>query len=229
VLFRSLNSIARSLNSGSSERSEPYSFVAVNAAGCGSAMKEYGSLLSDDPEFKDRAIEFSSRVRDISELLVDLGIKPPPAIRKIRVAYDAPCHLIHAQKISRAPVELMGAIPGVELVPLRGAENCCGGAGVYNLQHQELSLDILSNKIESVRASGAEAVASANPGCIMQIGAGLMLAGEKLGVEKIDVVHPVQLLDAAYGTEEVEKWQESMIAPLIKTILPRWSRWSRWH
>jgi glycolate oxidase iron-sulfur subunit len=168
-------------------------FIAVNAAGCGAAMKEYGSLLSNDPEFGDRAVQFSSRVRDISELLEGFGISPPSGLREIRVAYDAPCHLLHAQKISSAPVELMSRISGVELVPLRGSETCCGGAGIYNLQHFEMSRDILKEKIESIRASGADAVASANPGCIMQIGAGLMLAGEQLGV-----AHPVELLDAAY-------------------------------
>jgi len=171
-------------------------FIAVNAAGCGAAMKEYGSLLSNDPKFKDRAAQFSARVRDISELLADSGISPPAALREIRVAYDAPCHLLHAQKIASAPVELMSRISGVELVPLRGSETCCGGAGIYNLQHFEMSRDILREKIESIRASGAGAVASSNPGCIMQIGAGLMLAGEELAV-----AHPVQLLDVAYDPE----------------------------
>lgn len=174
-------------------------YVAVNAAGCGAAMKEYGSLLSEDPDFKDRAAEFSAKVKDISELLVDMGIRPPAPVRTIRVAYDAPCHLIHAQKISLAPTDILSSIPGVELVPLRGYESCCGGAGIYNLQHFDLSREILAEKVESIRASGAEAVASANPGCIMQIGAGLMLAGEG-----VDVAHPVQLLDAAYGVEKIE-------------------------
>ena len=110
------------------------------------------------------------------------------------MAYDAPCHLIHAQRITQAPVEVLRAIPGVTLAPLRGFETCCGGAGIYNLQHPQLSADILSDKIASIKESGADTVASANPGCIMQIGAGLLLDGIE-----VDVVHPIELLDCAYG------------------------------
>lgn len=167
--------------------------VIVNAAGCGAAMKEYRQLLADDPEFAERARDFSARVRDVTEFLVETGISTPSNGTDRVVAYDAPCHLIHAQRITNAPVELMRAIPGIELVPLRGFESCCGGAGIYNLQHPELSSDILSDKIACVRESGADTVATANPGCIMQIGAGALLAGLK-----VDVVHPIDLLDAAY-------------------------------
>lgn len=166
----------------------------VNAAGCGAAMKEYAGLLADDPLFTDRAREFSSKVRDVSEFLVEAGIRRPAGHIERRVAYDAPCHLIHAQRITQAPLEVLRAIPGVTLVPLRGFESCCGGAGIYNLQHPELSNDILSDKIASIKESGADTVASANPGCIMQIGAGLLLNGLN-----VDVVHPIELLDAAYG------------------------------
>jgi glycolate oxidase iron-sulfur subunit len=172
-------------------------WVIVNAAGCGAAMKEYGLLLADDPEYREPAREFSSRVRDISEFLVHHGVKPPAGRVSRRVAYDAPCHLIHAQRIARAPIDLLKAVPGLELVPLPGYETCCGGAGIYNLQHQELSGAILSEKLESIRATGADTVATANPGCIMQIGAGSLLEGMN-----IDVVHPIELLDAAYSGRE---------------------------
>lgn len=167
--------------------------IVVNAAGCGAAMKEYGDLLADDPLFADRAREFSSKVRDVSEFLVEEGIRAPEGRIKRRVAYDAPCHLLHAQRINQAPADLLRAIPGITLMPLRGSESCCGGAGIYNLQHPELSSEILGDKIAAICESGADTVATANPGCIMQIGAGLLLAGLD-----IDVIHPIELLDAAY-------------------------------
>lgn len=167
--------------------------VIVNAAGCGAAMKEYGALLADDPLFADRAREFSSRVRDVSEFLIERGISKPTGHIDGRVAYDAPCHLIHAQRIGQAPIDLLSRIPGLTLVPLRGYETCCGGAGIYNLQHPELSDAILRDKLSSIRESGAEIVATANPGCIMQIGAGLLMNGLN-----VTVVHPIDLLDSAY-------------------------------
>jgi glycolate oxidase iron-sulfur subunit len=167
--------------------------IIVNAAGCGAAMKEYAALLADDPLFADRAREFSSKVRDVSEYLVEQGINKPTKAVERRVAYDAPCHLIHAQRIAQAPIDLLGQIPGITLLPLRGSESCCGGAGIYNLQHPELSDPILRDKIESIRESGAEIVATANPGCIMQIGAGILM-----NELKVKVVHPIELLDAAY-------------------------------
>jgi glycolate oxidase iron-sulfur subunit len=168
--------------------------VIVNAAGCGAAMKDYAALLSDDSEFALRAREFSSRVRDVSEFLIEEGIAPPHTRVSRRVAYDAPCHLIHAQAIGRAPMDLMERIPGVMLVPLRGFESCCGGAGIYNLQNPELSADILRDKLEAINESGADTVATANPGCIMQIGAGLLMTGSA-----VSVVHPIELLDAGYA------------------------------
>lgn len=168
--------------------------IIVNAAGCGAAMKEYHVLLADDPLFAERAREFSSKVRDISEYLMETGLRQPGGRVERRVAYDTPCHLIHAQRIAQAPIDLLRAVPGVTLVGLRGSESCCGGAGIYNLQHPELSNQILSEKIASIRESGADTVASANPGCIMQIGAGVLLSGLN-----VDVVHPIELLDAAYG------------------------------
>src|SRR5262249_15851699 len=132
-------------------------------------------------------------VRDVSEFLFETGVEPPTRRMELKVTYDAPCHLIHAQRISQAPSELLKTIPGLSLVPLRGSESCCGGAGIYNLQQQELSTDILDEKIENIRETKADIVASSNPGCIMQIGAGALLNGLP-----VDVVHIVELLDAAY-------------------------------
>ena len=168
-------------------------FVIVNSAGCGAAMKEYDKLLADDSETASRAVLFSSKVKDVSEFLAEHGIRPATGRIDMKVAYDAPCHLIHAQKIARAPIEILENIPGLTIVPLRGAESCCGGAGIYNLQHQELSAEILADKLESIRMSGADTVATANPGCIMQIGAGLLMNDID-----VDVVHPIELLDKSY-------------------------------
>jgi glycolate oxidase iron-sulfur subunit len=168
--------------------------IAVNAAGCGSAMKEYGELFEGQPEHA-QAEAFARRVRDINELLAELEPTPRRAV-ELRVTYDAPCHLHHAQRITRAPLELLGRIPGVQLVPLPGAEECCGGAGTYGLMHPELGGRILEDKIRAVLATGADVVATPNPGCMMQIGAGLQLAGASVGV-----VHPIEILDAACREE----------------------------
>ncbi len=169
-------------------------FVIVNSAGCGAAMKEYDQLLATDPEMASRAGLFSSKVKDVSEFLVEQGVRPATGQFDKKVAFDAPCHLIHAQKIAHAPIKLLESISGLTLVPLRGYESCCGGAGIYNLQHPELSAEILADKLESIRESGADTVATANPGCIMQIGAGLLIKDMN-----VDVVHPIELLDKAYS------------------------------
>jgi glycolate oxidase iron-sulfur subunit len=169
-------------------------WVVVNAAGCGAAMKEYGALLADDPQYADSASAFSRKVKDITELLVERGIAKPDREIKRRVTYDAPCHLYHAQRVTQAPLDLLKAVPGIELVPLRGAETCCGGAGIYNLQHPQLSGEILADKLAAIRESGADTVVTANPGCIMQIS-----AGARINQLPIAVIHPVELLDAAYS------------------------------
>jgi glycolate oxidase iron-sulfur subunit len=171
--------------------------VIVNAAGCGAAMKEYASLLSTDDEWRARASEFSSRVRDISEFLIEIGFALPAGRVERRVTYDAPCHLFHAQRIANAPVEVLRSIAGIELIPLRGFESCCGGAGIYNLQHPEMSREILSDKLDAIRDTGAEIVTTANPGCVMQIRAGILESAMD-----VDVAHPVELLDAAYRGED---------------------------
>ena len=168
-------------------------FIAVNAAGCGSMMKEYGQLLSGDPDWRERAAAMSTRVRDVSELLAAAGPRPGGAL-PLTVTYDAPCHLLHAQRISAPPLAVLGAIPGLTLVPLEGAEHCCGSAGIYNLIEPETSDRVLAPKLANIVETGAPLVATGNPGCLMQIGAGLRQA--RIGAR---VVHPVDLLDASYG------------------------------
>jgi glycolate oxidase iron-sulfur subunit len=167
--------------------------IAVNAAGCGAIMKEYGALLSGDPLWAERAARMASRVRDVSELLAEAGPRPGAAL-PLTVTYDAPCHLLHAQRISAPPLRVLGAIPGLALVPLEGSEHCCGSAGIYNLVEPETSDRVLVPKLANIAASGAPLVATGNPGCLMQIGAGLHKAGMRARA-----VHPVDLLDASYG------------------------------
>jgi glycolate oxidase iron-sulfur subunit len=176
--------------------------IVVNSAGCGAAMKEYGHLLGNDHEYSERAREFSSRVLDVLELLAHGGMTNPSGGFSHSVAYDAPCHLIHAQRVINEPLEVLKQIPGIRLVPLAGFETCCGGAGVYNVQHPELSNQVLSDKIETIRSSGVEFVVTPNPGCIMQIGAGMLVSGLD-----VKVAHPIELLDAAYS--DTSKTHES--------------------
>jgi len=168
-------------------------FVAVNAAGCGAMMKEYGHLLHDDPAWADRAAAMSAKVRDVSELLAAVG--PIPGSRlPLRVTYDAPCHLIHAQRVVNPPLAVLGSIPGLELIPLRDSEMCCGSAGIYNLIEPETSDAVLTPKLANIAETGAPLVATGNPGCLMQIGAGLLRSGSKTRA-----IHPVDLLDASYA------------------------------
>lgn len=161
--------------------------VLNNAAGCGAELRAYGELLETDA-----ARAFGQKVRDISEFLVQIGIKPPRP-RPGTVTYDEPCHLLHAQKISAAPKALLQAIPGLRLVPLADADACCGSAGIYSFTQPRLSAQILARKIEAIRESRAETVATGNPGCILQIRNGLRAAGLR-----IRVAHPIELLAEAY-------------------------------
>jgi glycolate oxidase iron-sulfur subunit len=164
----------------------------VNAAGCGAMMKEYGEQLKHDAEWSARAEAFALRVRDAAELLVAGGIRPGGRV-ELRLTYDAPCHLEHAQRIRNAPLDLLDAVPGLTRVPLPHADECCGGAGLYGVHHPELGGRIVRDKVEAIRSTGAEVVATPNPGCMMQIGAGLLLDGQDTGV-----VHPLEVLDESY-------------------------------
>jgi len=168
-------------------------YVAVNAAGCGAMMKEYGHLLHDDGEWHARAEAMSARVRDVSELLASAGPLPGSSL-PLRVTYDAPCHLVHAQRVVSQPLSVLAAIPGIELIPLQDSENCCGSAGIYNLIEPETSDAVLAPKLANIAETGASYVATGNPGCLMQIGAGLLRSGSK-----VRVIHPVDLLDASYA------------------------------
>ena len=177
------------------ERSDA-ELVCSNAAGCGAMMKEYKHLLADDPAWAERASRHSARVRDVSELLAAAGPRPGAALPE-RVTYDAPCHLLHAQRIVDPPIAVLRAISQLTLVPLDGAEHCCGAAGIYNLIEPETSNSVLSPKLRNIEATGADLVATGNPGCLMQIGAGL-----RRSAIRARTVHPVDLLDASYAAAE---------------------------
>ena len=168
-------------------------YIAVNAAGCGAMMKEYGRLLAHDPEWHDRAVAMSAKVRDVSELLAEAGPRPGASL-PMTVTYDAPCHLLHAQRIASPPLAVLGAVPGLVLVPLEGSEHCCGSAGIYNLIEPDVSDRVLAPKLANIAATSAPLVVTGNPGCLMQIGAGLRQARMKARV-----VHPVDVLDASYA------------------------------
>jgi glycolate oxidase iron-sulfur subunit len=168
-------------------------YVAVNAAGCGAMMKEYEHLLRDDADWHERAAAVAARVRDVSELLAAAG--PAPGHRlPLRVTYSPPCHLRHGQRIVDAPLAVLGSIPGLQIEPLNDSDQCCGSAGIYNLIEPETSNRVLEAKLDNVDDTKAAWVVTGNPGCHMQIGAGLIQDGSS-----VRVIHPVDLLDASYS------------------------------
>jgi glycolate oxidase iron-sulfur subunit len=166
--------------------------VVVNAAGCGAMMKEYGEQLRHDAEWAARAESFVKKVRDLSEFLAERPLRRGGAVA-LRVTYDAPCHLHHGQRIRDAPLRVLDSVPELIRVPLADADECCGGAGLYGVHHPDLGGRILRDKVAAIRDTGADAVLSPNPGCMMQIGAGLLLEGMTTAV-----LHPVEILDESY-------------------------------
>jgi glycolate oxidase iron-sulfur subunit len=170
----------------------------VNAAGCGANLKEYGWLLKDDPLYAERAERFAARVKDVTEFIAERGLREAPRALRLRATYADPCHLLHGQKVREQPRALLAAIPELELVPLEEADMCCGSAGIYNVTHQDLASTLLSRKVERIQRTGAEVLVTANPGCAMQIEAGLRAAGSQTRV-----LHVVELVDRAYAATPV--------------------------
>jgi len=168
--------------------------VIVNSAGCGAMLKEYGHFLADDPDWASRARRFSARVVDVSEFLATrtLPTMHPISAGSVRVTYQDACHLSHAQKITSQPRDLLRAIPGLELAEMPERSLCCGSAGVYNVTHPETARELGSRKAESINATGAEVVVTANPGCYLQLRARLRATGSKT-----EVRHIMELLDEA--------------------------------
>ncbi len=163
--------------------------IVTNVAGCGSSMKEYGHLLSDDPGWAARAAAFSARVRDVHEVLAALEPRAPRHPIPGRVAYHDACHLGHAQKVRAQPRAVLRSIPGLELVDLPEADLCCGSAGIYNMIAPEAAGELGARKAANVRSVSPDVIVTANPGCLLQI-------GKHLGMD-IPLLHPVQLLDAS--------------------------------
>jgi len=170
----------------------PDARIAVTAAGCGAMLREYGALLADDP-LASEAKAFAARVRDVTELLADAGPLPGAEI-PVTVAYDAPCHLLHAQGVAEAPLAVLRAVPGVRVTPHAEADACCGSAGLYSLLQRDLSFAVLRRKLDALRAADPAVVVTGNPGCAMHLAAGLRAAGLDT-----PVAHPVELLDASYA------------------------------
>jgi glycolate oxidase iron-sulfur subunit len=174
-------------------------WVVVAAAGCGAHLKDYGDLLGSE-----EATAFSARVRDLMEFLDEQGIEPPaqgPAGEgPIRVAYHDACHALRAQRIQEQPRRVLRRIPGVEIVDVPDGDRCCGAAGLYNVLEPEMSDRLMEQKAAAIAATDTAVVASANPGCTMQIAAGLRNAGRRL-----EVLHPVELLDRAYTAADARQ------------------------
>ncbi|HYN90902.1 MAG TPA: heterodisulfide reductase-related iron-sulfur binding cluster [Thermoleophilaceae bacterium] len=183
---------ARELAKATIEALERYETVVVNAAGCGSAMKDYAHLLRDEPEWAERAGAFAAKVRDVTELLAEAGPRAERRPVELKVAYHDACHLAHAQGVRAQPRELLLGIPGLELVEPAEWELCCGSAGIYNLVQPEAAAELGERKARNLLDTGAEAVVAGNPGCVLQISAHT----ERLG-RPLPVLHPMELLARA--------------------------------
>jgi len=187
--------LARQLARRQIDQFPPGQFDAIisNAGGCGSHLKHYQQLLEDDPEYSERARLWDSRVKDIHEWLVQIGIRAPSTAPAQTVTYHESCHLAHGQKIVTQPRQLLSAIPNLKLVELPESNWCCGSAGIYNLIQPEMAGQLLERKLNHIRATGATTVATGNPGCLLQLVNGARQRGWELRV-----VHPVTLLAEAY-------------------------------
>lgn len=171
--------------------------ILINAAGCGSHLKEYGHLLRNDARYTERASAFASRVRDVHEYLIEIGFSPPRGRIERTVTYQDSCHLSHAQNVRKQPREVLRSIPGLTLNEMRTPDKCCGSAGIYSVVQSEISQRVLAEKMDDVLSTNAEQVCTANPGCMLQLDA---------GIARFDVdgrmmsrsTHAIELLDESY-------------------------------
>jgi glycolate oxidase iron-sulfur subunit len=178
--------------------------IVTNAGGCGAMLATYGHLLANDASIAEAASQFSSRVRDVSQQLehaeartpapAGAALSVPETTNGKRVTYDTSCHLLYGQRAGDASQQMLRSVVAPNFVPLEGTERCCGAAGIYNLLQPEMSGAVLQEKLDHVRVTKAQILATGNPGCQMQIGAGAQLAGMKL-----QVCHPIELVDEAYA------------------------------
>jgi len=175
-----------------------YDAIIINTAGCGAMLKDYPGLFEEEErDLHERAKEFSGRVQDITEFLANIDFNRNLASTKVRATYQDPCHLAHAQRIRSAPRQLLAAIPDLELVELKDPDLCCGSAGVYNVVQNEMAERLLANKLRRIEETRAELVLTANPGCLLQLRAGVARTGNQRRV-----LHVVELLDEAYQAAE---------------------------
>jgi glycolate oxidase iron-sulfur subunit len=180
------NNIDAALNGG-------FDAIITNAAGCGSTLKEYGELLEEDPDYAAKAAQFSRLMKDVTEFLAGIELNRDMRPVPTTVTYQDSCHLAHGQRVRSAPRKLLAAIPGLTFREMPFADQCCGSAGIYNVLQSEMAMRILERKMECVGASGASVIATANPGCMLQLQAGVRMHGNGQ-----KVVHVVELLDQAY-------------------------------
>jgi len=174
-----------------------YDAIITNAAGCGSTLKEYAELLEHDPGYRDKARQFSALVQDVNEFLGSIELNPGLGSLPITVTYQDSCHLAHGQRVRLAPRNLLASIPGLQLKEMRLPDLCCGSAGIYNVLHTKMALALLRKKMDSVNATGAGTIVTANPGCMLQLRAGVAKFGHGQRV-----AHVVEILDEAYRKSE---------------------------
>ena len=181
--------------------------VVIASAGCGTRMKEYAHLLKDDPEYAEKAAEFSAMVKDIHEFLVDLPLIPPQGQLDYTVTYQDSCHLSHTQRITSQPRQLLNSIPGIKFVEMRDSTRCCGAGGTYTITQPDFSRRLLDRKMDDIRTTGANVIATANPGCVIQIDYGTKRADMPLQVKYV-----TDLLDESYRKEPRKKaaWKEGL-------------------
>ena len=171
--------------------------IVTNAAGCGSSLKEYGYLLQDDPTWAGKAAAFSRKVKDVLEFLCEVGLVQEMRPVSATVTYQDSCHLLHGQRVRRQPRLLLNSVPGLRLIEIASPEICCGSAGIYNVTQTELAMQLLRSKMVAANRTGAEIIATANPGCILQLRVGVELYGNGQRV-----LHVIELLDQAQMTAE---------------------------
>ena len=198
------------------EAFERFDHVVVNAAGCGSAIKDYGHLLRDDPDWSERAQVLASRARDVHELLASVAPRARRGPVELKVAYHDACHLAHAQGVRSQPRQLLRAIPGIELVEPKEWELCCGSAGIYNVTRPAAAAQLGERKADNLLATGAEVIAAANPGCTLQIAAHLKRRGKEL-----PLLHPMQLLAQSIEAGRREEPAVARVARATAWLRPR--------
>ena len=183
--------------------SEDFDYIVNNAGGCGAMLKEYGRLFADDPDWSARAARFSEKTVDISVILDMLGFKPEKTL-PYRVTYQPSCHMTNVQKVVKEPEKLIRSIKGIEWIPLNDPNVCCGSAGIYNLVHFQESMDILGAKMADIKGTKADVVVTTNPGCLLQMKAGIIKEGLN---GRMKAVHLVELLAEACGIDSSHRGQ----------------------